>query len=135
MKIWHSYGSEHSSNMVLIGTFKTEEDAAKIERLFSELETVATEENQAGRLSSAWENTKFSERLMEFFRSENIWDFGYNDPAIFLYEYNVRRAGEQLIVTTEEAEFSAFLKLMLKGGAKIELYSAHNYPGRYGRGR
>jgi hypothetical protein len=121
--------------MVLIGTFKTEEDAVKIEALFSELETVATEENQAGRLRSDWENTKFSDRLMEFFRKENIWDFGYNDPAIFLYEYKVRRAGEQLIVTTEETEFSAFLKLMLKGGAKIELYSAHNYPGRYGRGR
>jgi hypothetical protein len=121
--------------MVLIGTFQNEQDAQKIERLFAEMEAVATEENQAGRLSSDWDNTKFSDQLMEFFRKENIWDFGHNDPAIFLYEHRVRRAGEQLIVTTEETEFSAFLKLMLKGSAKIEVYSAHDYPGRYGRGR
>lgn len=135
MKIWHSYGSEHSANMVLIGTFKHEEDAAKVERLFSDMERLATEEHEAGRLSNAWDNIEFSDKFMEFFRQENIWDFGYNDAAIFLYDHRVRRTGEQLIVTTEEQEFTAFLKLMLKGGAKIELYSAHDYPGRYGRGR
>jgi len=135
MKIWRSFGSEHSSNIVMIGSFKTEEDAAKIEQLFQELHDLANEEHAAGQLNDDWSNTKYSDRMLKFMSDKNIGDLGYNDAAIFLYEYRLHRDGDRLVLTTEEGELSAFVKLMLKGGAKIELYSAHDYPGKYGRGR
>jgi len=39
-------------------------------------------------------------------------------------------------LTTEEFDISAFLKVMFSEGARIEVYSAHNYPDTaYGRGQ
>jgi hypothetical protein len=135
MKLWRSFGSEHSSNIVMIGAFKSEDDAKKIEKLFQELHQVATDEHAAGRLKDDWSNTRYSEPLLKFLSERNISDLGYNDAAIFLYEYHLSRDGSRLVLTTEEGELNAFIKLMMKGGAKIELYSAHDYPGKYGRGR
>jgi hypothetical protein len=135
MKIWRSFGSEHSSNIVMIGNFKSETDAQKTEQLFEELHQLANEEHAAGNLKDDWSNTRYSDRMLKFFSEKNIADLGYNDAAIFLYDYRLRRDGQKLVLTTEEGELNAFIKLMLKGGAKIELYSAHDYPGQYGRGR
>jgi hypothetical protein len=135
MKIWRSYGSEHSANLVMIGSFESEDDARKSELLFSELNAKANEEHTAGRLKDDWTNTRYSDELLRFLTARNIMDYGFNDAALFLYEHHVRREGTRLILTTEESEVSAFLKLMLKGGAKVEIYSAHDHPGKYGRGR
>ncbi len=44
--------------------------------------------------------------------------------------------GDKIIVTTEEFEVSAFFKLMILKDAKVEIYSAHDYPDtEYGRGK
>lgn len=135
MKVWRSYGSEHSANLVMIGSFETEDDARKIEDLFTEFSEKASEEHDGGRLKDDWTNTRYSDEVLKFLMDNNVTDYGYNDLAIFLYEHHVRRDGKKLVVTTEESEISAFLKLMLKGGAKVEIYSAHDHPGKYGRGR
>ena len=37
MKIWYSYGSEHSMNLVMIGSFKQVADAEEAKRLIDEL--------------------------------------------------------------------------------------------------
>jgi len=36
--------------------------------------------------------------------------------------------GSRIVVTTDELEVSGFLKLMVDKGAKVEVYSAHDYP-------
>ena len=41
MKIWNGYGSEHSMNLVLIGKFKQEQDAVKVEKDIKTLSTQA----------------------------------------------------------------------------------------------
>jgi len=44
--------------------------------------------------------------------------------------------GDKIILTTEESEVSAFFKLMIIKGAKVEIYSAHDYPdAEYGRSK
>ena len=45
MKIWNSYGSEHSANLVMIGSFK---DAASAEKLHKSIEMVRGMAKQAG---------------------------------------------------------------------------------------
>ena len=52
----------------------------------------------------------------------------------FAYEVNMKVEGEKLIVTTDELDIAAFLKVLFLRGARIELYSAHDHPGT-GRGR
>jgi len=47
----------------------------------------------------------------------------------------VKVEGSKMILTTDEVDISAFLKVMLDSGARIEVYSAHDYPDtEYGRG-
>lgn len=37
MKVWNGYGSEHSMNLVMVGQFKTIEDAEKTKELIESL--------------------------------------------------------------------------------------------------
>ena len=37
MKIWNSYGSEHSANLVMIGTFKDATSAEKAKEIIDEI--------------------------------------------------------------------------------------------------
>jgi hypothetical protein len=36
--------------------------------------------------------------------------------------------GAKVVINTDEIEVSAFLKLLIDNGAKVEVYSAHDYP-------
>ena len=38
-----------------------------------------------------------------------------------------------LVITTDESDVGAFIKIMTDGGAKIEVYSAHDQKSPYGR--
>jgi len=50
MKIWRGYGSEHSSNLVMIGRFKTVGDAEAAKRIIDRLAEQIT--RLTGRSSS-----------------------------------------------------------------------------------
>lgn len=133
MKVWLGYGSEHSANLVIIGTFKSTEEAQDTKSLLDEMTRIAEQDEKSGHLKIDGGNTKFSKTFLEYCGEQNFMWFGPNDPTQFLYENRTRVEGDKLVITTEESEFSAFLKVMLHGGAKIEIYSAHDYPGSRGR--
>ena len=40
---------------------------------------------------------------------------------------------QQVVITTDEPDVSAFLKLMVDKGARVEVFSAHDYPDPSGR--
>jgi hypothetical protein len=40
----------------------------------------------------------------------------------------VETKGNDIVLTTEEIEVSAFLKVLIDHGARVEVYSAHDYP-------
>jgi len=44
------------------------------------------------------------------------------------YDISSELKGNQIVVRTDEPDVSAFLKLMIDKGARVEVYSAHNYP-------
>jgi hypothetical protein len=48
--------------------------------------------------------------------------------AQFRYDINSERKNDQIVITTDELEVSAFLKLLIDKGARVEMYSAHDYP-------
>jgi hypothetical protein len=133
MKVWFGYGSEHSANLVIIGTFDSEDKARKAESLLNEVKKIAEQDAKAGSLKADTRNTQFSKAFLDFCSAKNFHWFNANDPAQFLFENKTQVLGKQVVIETEESEFSAFLKVMLDGGAKIEVYSAHDHPGSYGR--
>lgn len=132
MKLWNGYGSEHSANMVLIGTFESSDKAEEAVKLLKDATDVARADEAAGRLVAGKPPTSFSDGMMELYKRTNL-SLNYGDPEELLYDYDAAREGDRVIITTDEMLLSAFVKVMIHGGAKIQVYSRHDHSGPYGR--
>ena len=136
MKIWYSYGSEHSMNLVMIGQFKNVDDAEKAKEMIDTLTKAVNEDVESGLLELGNPPQRFNERLLEILKKANIFIIGAHEFEQFAYEFSVRVDGNKVVLRTEESDVSAFLKVLIHEGAKVEVYSAHNFPdSEYGRGK
>ena len=66
--------------------------------------------------------------MLSLLRSLNLNILGPTDLGQLVSEHHLRREGDRITVTTDEAEVSAFVKLFIEAGAKVEVFSAHDYP-------
>lgn len=131
MKIWNGYGSEHSNNFVMVGHFKAADDAEKVLNLIKKLT-----EGLQGKIDIGSTGDRFSDEVRELLWKENCYVLSPSELEHFLYEYQIQIDGDKIILKTEENEISAFFKLMITLGAKVEIYSGHSYPdATYGRGK
>jgi len=131
MKIWHGYGSEHSMNLVMIGHFKSSEDANKTQELIEQLS-----DGLRDKIDIGTSRERFSDEVSELLRKADCHILSPSELEHFLYEKHTRVEEDKIILTTDESEVSAFFKLMITKGAKVEIYSAHDYPdAEYGRGK
>ena len=122
MKIWTDHGSEHSANLVMIGKFKSVESAEKAKAIIDELsEYVAKHDEERGA-------NRYSEGIMEILTRSSFMTIGPSELEQFVYDIQTELKGDQVIVSTDEVEISAFLKLLIEKGARVEVYSAHDYP-------
>ncbi len=127
MKIWYSYGSEHSMNLVMIGSFKEVADAEEAKMLIDELAEQARKEPMRS-YDDVPNEARFSKEILDFFRNTKVHSIGPAELEQFNYEVHVEQNGNTLVMTTDESEISAFLKLLIEKGARVEVYSAHDYP-------
>lgn len=131
MKIWHGYGSEHSMNLVMIGKFKSAEDA---QQAFDVLEQLR--DGLDGEIDLDMPRDRYSEEVMELLRHVNVHNLSPKELEQFLFGHDISLEGDRIILTTEESEVSAFFKTMVEKGAIVEMFSAHDYPeAKYGRGK
>lgn len=122
MKIWNGYGSEHSANLVMIGHFKCEKDAQKVDELIRKLTSSLT-----GKVDIGSHLNKYPDEVGEILRKLDCYTLSPIELEHFFYEYDANVEGDKLIIRTDEMEVSAFFKLMIEGGAKVEIYTAHTY--------
>jgi hypothetical protein len=128
MKIWNGYGSEHSMNLVLIGRFKRAQDAEKVEKDIDRLSAQASKDDSHSIPFGEPEDQRFSDDMLTLLRSLNLNTLAPADLGQLVSEHHLRREGDRITVTTDEAEVSAFVKLFIEAGAKVEIFSAHDYP-------
>lgn len=128
MKIWNGYGSEHSMNLVLIGRFKRAQDAEKVEKDIKKLSDQASKDDCHSISFAEPEDQRFSDDMLSLLRSLNLNSLGPADLGQLVSDHRLAREGDQITVTTDEAEVSAFVKLFIDAGAKVEVFSAHDYP-------
>lgn len=128
MKIWNGYGSEHSMNLVLIGRFKRAQDAEKVAKDIDRLSAQASKDDSHSISFGGPEDQRFSDDMLSLLRSLNLNTLGPADLGQLVSEHHLRREGDRITVTTDEAEVSAFVKLFIEAGAKVEVFSAHDYP-------
>ena len=125
MKIWNGFGSEHSYSLVLVGHFANQENADEAADAFERMRQIAAEQLP----EDTWENrsNRFDESLRQALASMSIYDFGKSDVDNFWYEHSVRKDQRVLVIDTDESEIQGFIKLLLKYGARIEIYSSHEW--------
>ncbi len=123
MKIWKGFGSEHSSNLVMIGHFKTAQEAKAAKDKFDRIVSRLAEKIEFGRTEN-----KFSDDEIQELIRENIYFFTPRDIEQLVFDYNCFLDDNKMCFTSEELEITVFVKYLVDNGAKVEVYSAHDYP-------
>lgn len=136
MKIWYQHGSEHSANLVMIGHFENVADATKAKAIIDALTKQVREEESSGTRTIGRPSDRYGDAMLDLLGKLDIASIGPSELEQFAYEVNIKAQGNDLVLTTEELDISAFLKVMFLKGARVEVYSAHDYPDTaHGRGR
>jgi hypothetical protein len=128
MKIWKGYGSEHSSNLVMIGHFKSVASAAQAKQIIERVRDQVYADVKAGLMSESNPPQRFTDHIMELFKEVETYILAPAELAQFNYEFSVEHHGDSVLLTTEEYDVSAFLKILVSGGARVEVFSRHDYP-------
>ena len=128
MKIWTSFGSEHSADLVMIGHFSTVADAENVKGLFGKLAEAANAEEEQARIDRG--DRGYSDEMLDTLSKLGVHSMGPADPEQFGYSYTLVQRDTMLVLRTEEIDVGAYLKLMVDGGASVEVFSAHDYPER-----
>ena len=123
MKIWNSYGSEHSANLMMIGRFK---DAGSASETMDSIKKLKGYVDDAGDVFERSE--RYSDDLMKLMQEIGCYDLRPSELDQFRYDISSALNGSEIVITTDETEVSAYLKLLIHKGARIEVYSRHDYP-------
>lgn len=123
MKVWYGYSSEHSMKLVMIGSFKSEQDAVKTASVIKELREELYDKLEAGEIDNS-----YSKEVYEMLNRMGIYNLSTYDLNQFLFDFGIVQEGNKITLKTDESEVSAFFKLMVENGAKIEMFSTHDYP-------
>ncbi|MFC9732483.1 DUF6375 family protein [Streptomyces roseolus] len=128
MKVWYGYGTEHSMNLVMIGRFRDAATAERTHALIKKLTAALQAEEDAGRLTVGEPNDRYSDEVLKLLSDLNIHSVGPRELEQFLYDLDTHRDDDSIVVRTDEADVQALVKVLIDKGARVELYSAHDYP-------
>lgn len=136
MKVWNGYGTEHSMNLVMVGRFRDAPTAETVKDIINQFTATLQAEEEAGRLTVGEPTDRFSDEILQLMNDVRVHGLRPGDLEQFLYDMKVRRDGAAVVITTDETDVQALLKVLLEKRARIEMYSAHDYPNtEYGRGK
>jgi hypothetical protein len=136
MKIWYQHGSEHSANLVMIGHFEDATEATKAKEIIDALTEQVAKDQEKGMLVFGSPSERYGEEMLDLLGRLNVASIGPGELEQFAYEVNVNVEGKKVVVTTDEFDIAAFLKVLFLRGARVEVYSAHDHPGTgHGRGK
>lgn len=129
MKLWNSYGSEHSANLVLIGRFK---DAITAEEAKDAIEEAMQffQDRDFDPYADA-----YSDEASALLRKLKVHSVSPSELSQFHGSFDITQKNDKLVITSDD-ELIPFLKFMIDRGAKVEMYSAHDHPNEeHGRGK
>jgi hypothetical protein len=136
MKVWRMFGSEHSANLVMIGRFKEVSDAAKAKEVIDAIIAQVQADEGAGRMKIGGAVDRYTDGMLALLQQVEVHTIGPAEIEQFAYDVTVKVEGTDVVLTSDEIDVSAFLKALLDQRARVEVYSAHDYPEtKYGRGK
>lgn len=120
MKLWNSYGSEHSMKLVMVGKFKTIQDAQKAKSIIDDFVTYAQ-----GNVQPGDEVHEYSEGFRELMNKTHTYHIAPRELEQFVLDISIDHKQDAIRLETDEADVSAFLKLLVENGARVEVFSTH----------
>ena len=117
MKVWYGYGTEHSMNLVMIGHFKSAKDARKTQRIIDKLTNGLADKIEIGSSQN-----RYDEDVSKLLQETNCYILSPFELEHFLYDIHTEVDDNRIVLTTDESEVSAFFKLMIENGAKVEIH-------------
>lgn len=127
MKIWKGFGSEHSMNLVMIGKFKNAGDAEKAKRIIDLITKQVQADMESGAITIGARPERYTDGMMELCRELNVFDVNTVEVEQFAYDISVKHIRDTISITTDESDVSAYLKILVAQGARVEVFSAHFY--------
>ncbi|MGH1439097.1 MAG: DUF6375 family protein [Cellvibrionaceae bacterium] len=122
MKIWNSFGAEHSLNLVIVGCFKEEHEAEEFEILTNKVTSFLHENSEFDV-----EADRFDRKTLDFLGKENLFSLTPQQLGHLLYDVHISREGNEVRISSDD-DVNAFISLLIHKGAKVEVFSAHYYP-------
>lgn len=122
MKIWKSYGAEHSLNLVIIGHFKESTDAEEFKDFVEKTTDFLQKQDDFDV-----EADRYSNGVLDYLANKNMYSLTPQQLGHFLYDYSIEISGSNVQIFSDD-DLNGFISLMIHHGAKIEVFSAHNYP-------
>jgi Flp pilus assembly CpaE family ATPase len=123
MKIWNSYGSEHSANLVMIGTFKDVPSAKRAKEIIDKIAEFMMDSDDDHE-----DSDRYSDAALALLSSLHTASLRPAELAQFRYDISSEQKGDKIVITTDEYDVSGFLKILIDEGARVEVYSAHLHP-------
>lgn len=126
MKIWFGFGSEHSMNLVIVGRF---EEVSRADAAVEQMKRLKELAEREWPEDSSWRGAeeRMTDSLTQALWDLKIYEMGRSDVDIFAFEHSVERNGADVRIWTEEKEIQGFIKVLLQLGARIEIYSKHDW--------
>ena len=121
MKIWQSYGAEHSLSLVIIGHFKEVADAEEFRTLVEETTDFLREQN-----GFDVEADRYGSKVMDYLSGKKMYSLTPQQLGHFLYDYSIDVIGNDIRISSDD-DLHGFISLMVNHGAKIEVFSTHDY--------
>lgn len=123
MKIWQGYGAEHSLNLVIVGEFKDAEKAENFEQLVSTISSFLCSDESNFDVDA----DRYGDEVLEFLSKQNLYCLSPQQLAQFMYDQRLERKGSKITISSDD-DLNAFISLLIHEGAKVECFSAHDYP-------
>ena len=135
MKLWVGYGTEHSMNLVMIGKFDENEEASQAFAAIQHIIDQASADVESGLLEVGDPPDRYTDAMMKLAQDLKFYSLHPGEFEQFVYEVAVDLKDDKIVITTDEADVSAFLKFLVDKGARVEVFSAHHHDDTgYGRG-
>jgi hypothetical protein len=120
----------------MIGHFRDAGGAAKAKQVIDDLTSQVEEDSTAGLMEIGRHSDRYTEKMLTLLQKTHVHDVRPSELEQLAYDVNIKVDDAKLVLTTDESDVSAFLKIMVDHGARVEVYSAHDYPDtEYGRGK
>lgn len=128
MKVWYGYGSEHSAKLVMVGQFKDISDAGKAKQAIDWLVEQIQTDVEANLIKIGERSERYTTGMMELLIKLSLNSISPIELEQFAYDVDVELQGNKVVLKTDEVDVSAFFKVLIDNGARVEIYSSHDYP-------